>query len=308
MIADKLQLGDTIGIVAPASGERKEVIDNGIAYLKKLGFHTKIGAHLYDKYGFLAGNDKSRAADFMEMFLDPNVKMVMCMRGGYGSMRIIDYIDMEIIKNNPKIFTGFSDITILLNYINKLTGLITFHGPMINSNINDEYTLKSFLSTLTEARTTYLLENPDYLALECSVNGVVEGEIVGGNLAMICSSLGTPYEIETTDKILFIEEIGEAPYRIDRMFTQLIHSGKLNKCKGFILGQFKDCGLSNYDRSFTLPQVIEDRIFSLNKPTISHFMSGHGNPKITIPIGAKVQLNCNTSEIRVLEPVVKLSS
>lgn len=305
MIGKKLKLGDTIGVISPASPEKIEVIDKGIETIENLGFKVKVGKNLYSKKGFFAGGDLERAKDIMDMFLDDNVKLILCMRGGYGSMRIIEYLDFEEIKKHPKLFMGFSDITILLNNIYQKSGLITFHGPMVSSNLLDTYTLKSFLDTLTISKNEFNISNPDHLPMECSINGISEGMVVGGNLCLICSTLGTPYEIDTNDKILFIEEISEAPYKIDRMLTQLLLNNKLQNCRGFILGQFKDCGLPNYDRSFTLEEVLEDRIFSLKKPTLNHFMSGHSYPKLTLPIGANVRIDCNIGEIKILEKVVE---
>lgn len=305
MIGKKLKLGDTIGIISPASPEKIEIIDKGIETIESLGFKVKIGKNLYSKKGFFAGGDLERAKDIMDMFLDDDVKLILCMRGGYGSMRIIEYLNFEEIKNHPKLFMGFSDITTLLNNIYEKSNLITFHGPMVSSNILETFTLKSFMDTLTLPKNEFIIDNPDHLPLECSVNGIAEGQIVGGNLCLICSTLGTPYEIDTKDKILFLEEIGEAPYKIDRMLTQLLLNNKLQNCKGFILGQFKDCGLPNYDRSFTLEEVLEDRIFSLKKPTLNHFMSGHSYPKLTLPIGANVRIDCNIGEIKILEKVVE---
>lgn len=305
MIGKKLKLGDTIGIISPSSPEKIEIINRGIDVIESLGFKVKCGKNLYSKKGFFAGGDIDRAKDIMDMFLDDEVKLILCMRGGYGSLRIIEYLDFETIKKHPKLFMGFSDITTLLNNISQKSELITFHGPMVSSNILETYTLKSFLDTLTLSKNEFIIHNPNHLPLECSVNGIAEGICSGGNLCLICSTLGTPYEIDTNDKILFIEEISEAPYKIDRMLTQLLLNKKLQHCKGFILGQFKSCGLPNYDRSFTLEEVLEDRIFSLKKPTISHFMSGHSYPKLTLPIGAKIRIDCNIGEIKIMEQVVK---
>lgn len=305
MIAKKLKYGDTIGIVSPASPENVDSIEKGVSFIKKLGFNVKLGKHIYDKNGYLAGSDKDRANDIMDMFLDNTVSMILCIRGGYGSMRILPYIDFDIIKNNPKIFVGFSDITTLLNNIYSKCGLITFHGPMASSKLDDKYTLKSFLDTLMVEEATYTIDNPPDYPIECSNNGITEGILVGGNLCLLTSTLGTPYELDTKDKILFIEDVGEAPYKIDRMLTQLLLAGKLTDCTGFILGQFKNCSLPHYERSFTLDEVLNDRLLSLKKPTLKHFMSGHSYPKLTIPIGSKIRLDCNKGIINILEPVIK---
>lgn len=304
MLGKKLCFGDTIGVIAPASAEKPEAVESGIEYLKSQGFNVKRGKHILDRLGFLAGNDKDRAQDLMDMFLDESVKMILCIRGGYGTMRTLPYIDFNIIKNNPKIFVGFSDITTYLNNFYDKCGLITFHGPMLTSNFGDDITIKSFLSTLMNGDTPYTLSNPKNINTKNNTNAVVEGSLVGGNLALLCATLGTPYEVDTTNKILFIEDVGEEPYSIDRMLTHLLLANKLQVCKGIILGQFTRCTLPHYERSLTLEQVIEDRILSLNIPTISNFMSGHDYPKLTLPIGAKISLDCKTGTINVLKPVV----
>lgn len=306
LIGKKLNYGDTIGIVSPSSPEKPEAIKRGIDFLTKLGFKVKIGNHVYDKYGYLAGEDKARAEDIMDMFLDKDVDMILCIRGGYGSMRTLPYIDFDVIKNNPKIFVGFSDITTYLNVFFNKAGLITFHGPMASSNLEDEYTLKSFLDTLMKGNRKYIIKNPPKIDMKCEISGNASGDIVGGNLSLISNTIGTPYEVNFKNNILFIEDVHEEPYSIDRMLTHLLLCGKLQECSGFILGQFKNCTLPHYERSLRLEEVIKDTILSLNKPTISNFMSGHDYPKLTLPIGAKAHINCNAKTIEILEPVVHL--
>lgn len=300
----KLKKGDTIGLVSPAGPEDPKAIKKGIEFLKSLGFNIKEGKHLYDKEKYLAGSDIDRATDLMDMFKDTDVDMILCVRGGYGTMRILPLLDFDIIKKNPKIFMGFSDITTLLNMIAQKSNIITFHGPMGSSSLDEKYTLESFLNMLTNCKSEFKIDNPKDFDIKEEVAGYAEGEIVGGNLCLICSTLGTPYEIDFKNKILFIEEIGEAPYKIDRMLTQLLLCNKLQECSGFILGQFKGCELSNYERSFKLDEVIRDRILSLGKPTLSNIMSGHDYPKLTIPIGCKCLLDTYAKSIKIIEPVV----
>lgn len=303
MIGKKLTPGDTIGLISPASPQNIEVIKSGIEFLKNKGFNVKEGKYIYNRYGYLAGSDEERSEDLTNMFLDKSIKMILCIRGGYGSMRTLPYIDFNIIKSNPKIFVGFSDITTYLNIFYEKCGLITFHGPMLNSKF-DPITLRSLFNTIMKPATSFTISNPDNINATCNFDKPIEGILVGGNLSLICSTLGTDYEINTKNKILFIEDVSEEPYSIDRMLTQLILSGKLDKCSGIVIGQFKNCTLPHYERSLTLEQVIADRILKLNKPTILNFMSGHDYPKLTLPIGAKVRLNPISSSIEVLEPVV----
>jgi muramoyltetrapeptide carboxypeptidase len=306
MLGNRLKIGDTIGLVAPAGIESAEKIEKGIEKLKSLGFNIKKGEHIYDKWGYFAGKDEDRAKDIMDMFEDDEVSMVLCVRGGYGAMRSMPYLDFDKIKKNPKIFMGYSDITVLLNTIYQKEGLVTFHGPMINSNLEVDETLNSFLSTVMRGYEEYCIENPVHIPMVSNTDKSVEGKIVGGNLSLICGVLGTTYEIDMKDKILFIEEVDEAPYRIDRMLTQLQLTGKLEECSGIVLGQFTDCDGDGEDKNtFTLSQVLEDRIMTLDKPVLINFMCGHDNPKLVLPIGAKARLNCKRGQIEILQSVVK---
>ncbi|MFL0195643.1 LD-carboxypeptidase [Clostridium sp. WILCCON 0269] len=304
MLGKKLEKGDTIGIVSPSSPEDPKTIEESIRFLENLGFNVKEGNHIYDKWGYLAGTDKDRAQDLMDMFLDKDVDAILCVRGGYGAMRLLPLINFDIIKKEPKIFAGFSDITTLLNNIYQKCNLITFHSPMCNSKF-DPSTLKSFLDTLMFGYNPFTIENADNIPTDYFNGEYVKGELAGGNLSLICGTAGTPYAINTENKILFIEEVAEEPYKIDRMLTHLTLNGTLQKCKGFILGQFKDCEFSSYEQSLTLSEILEDRILSLKKPTLVNFQSGHSYPKITIPIGANVEIDLKNGKIHLLEPMVK---
>lgn len=282
-----LKTGSTIGIISPASCEDKNVIKEKLRVFSNLGFKLKLGAHLFDKYGYLAGTDYCRAYDLNNMFLDNSIDGIICFRGGYGSMRTLPYINKHVIRSNPKFFCGYSDITLLLNYFSNL-GLITFHGPMINSSFSDKITLDSFkeISSYNQKGYTYNLSKFD------NINYInpndFSGKLVGGNLSMIYSSLGTPYEVKTKNSILLLEEVNENPYAIDRMLTSLIFNKKIFKsCNAIILGSFEGCTLSNYSKSFTLKEIIIDRLKPLNIPIITGFPFGHSYPNITVPIGTK---------------------
>ncbi len=304
LIGNRLKKGDTIGLVSPASAEKSEKIKEKIEVLKRLGFNVKEGKHIYDKWGYLAGTDVDRASDIMDMFSDKSVDMILCTRGGYGSMRLLPLIDFNIIKENPKIFAGFSDITTLLNNIYSRCHIVTFHSPMCTSTF-DDFTLKSFLDTLTCGHIPFTIKNPENIPTQYFNGEYAAGTLIGGNLSLISSLLGTSYALNTENKILFIEDVGEEPYKIDRMLTQLTLSGDLQKCSGFILGQFTNCKLPHYEQSLTLTEVLQDRVLSLKKPTLVNFQSGHSYPRITLPIGSSVEVNFKKGEIHVLESVVK---
>ena len=304
MLGKRLCLGNTIGLISPASPENTQTIQKAILFLRNQGFNIIEGAHLYDNWGYLAGKDKDRAFDVMEMFENKSVDMILCIRGGYGSSRLLPYLDYNVIKKYPKIFAGFSDITVFLNSFYEKCGLTTFHSPMGSSNLEDIETLKSFMFTFMKGYEPYTIKNPSKFTTQCIVKGIAEGNLIGGNLGLICNSLGTPYEIDMKDKILFIEEVGEEPYRVDRILTQLLLAKKLQQCSGIILGQFKDCDLPHYERSLTLEEVFYDRLYNLDIPMFSGFCSGHDYPKLTLPIGARVKIDTQDGAIHVMEAVV----
>ncbi|MBU5591693.1 LD-carboxypeptidase [Clostridium sp. MSJ-4] len=300
MLANKLEFGDTIAVVAPAGFEDNSLIDEKISIISSLGFNIKRAEHLYNKYGYLAGQDIDRAKDVMDAFLDDSVKAIICFRGGYGSLRILPYLNFEIIRKNPKIFMGFSDITALLNAIYEKSSLITFHGPMINSDMMNIYNLKSFVNTLMKNSDTFEIINPKTNMMRFYGSESADGILVGGNLSLICSTLGTDYEIDTKDKILFIEDVDEEPYKIDRMLTQLKLCNKLSECKGFIVGDFIDCHSSN-SMSFSLEEVLKKDLLSFNKPTVIGISSGHGSTNLILPIGARCKINTNEKKIEICE-------
>ncbi|MGM9972863.1 MAG: LD-carboxypeptidase [Clostridiaceae bacterium] len=295
----------TIGIIAPASPKPKQEIDEKLSSFSSLGFKIKKGNHLYDSHGYLAGKDMDRAEDLNLMYSHKEVDAILCYRGGYGTMRMMPYVNYNLLYNNLKIFVGYSDLTIFLNYISDRFKTITFHGPMASSDFSEEYTRNSFLKTLMEGYEPYTILNPENHPLEANCDINVEGRLAGGNLSLIYASLGTPYEVNFNNKILFIEEIGENPYAIDRMLTALMLSGKLRSCRGIILGHFTDCDDPSDGGSLALKEVLEDRLMKLNLPILSGFCSGHSYPNLTLPIGAKIKMDCKNNKIEVLEPVVR---
>ena len=297
----KLNPGDIISVISPASPTDENIINSSLDKLKTMNFSFKVYKNLYKNIGYLAGTDEERAFDLNSSIEDSSTKAVMCMRGGYGSLRIMDLINWNLFKNNPKIFMGFSDITPILNYIFKEFELITFHSPMLTSDLSNNYSKESLLSTITISKSNYTIQNPENIELKSFLkNREAIGNIVGGNLSLICSTLSTKYEIPFENNILFIEEINESPYKIDRL-THLYLSGKIQKCSGIILGQFTNC---IDDSKVSVEDVIIEKLKLINKPSIYNLCSGHGEPRLTIPIGAKAKINTDTSTIEILENVV----
>lgn len=275
----KLKVGDTIGIVSPASGDSADVINYNISSFKNLGFKIKEGKYLRRKNDYLAASDKERAEDLMEMFKDKEVKAIVAYRGGYGCIRMLPYLDMGVIKKNPKILCGYSDLTVLLNYLSQKTGLITFHGPMINSKISsDEITKNSFLSLLTDESNLINISTRDF---KVENKELFRGILCGGNLTMICSTLGTPYEINTRNKILMIEDVNEENYAIDRYLMQLKLSGKLDSCRAFLIGYFTPYNPKTINTILSI-------LLPYKKPIIYNIPFGHDYPNITLPIGSSI--------------------
>lgn len=303
MKAKCLQPGGTIGIIAPASPTDPVEQEMALGILTDFGYRVKLGRSLCKRYGYLAGRDEIRAKDINEMFADPEVDAVFCMRGGYGTPRILDRIDYEIIKENPKIFVGYSDITALHVAIYKKTGLVTFHGPMV-------FELAKRFDALSWSTLFGNLTNPDpvggYISSlgNCQytiVKGEAEGKLIGGNLSLLAALIGTPYEVDTKDKILFIEEVEEEPYRIDRMLTQLRLAGKLQQAKGIIITECTNCEAADEEKSLTVKQVLEDILKPLGIPAYYGLKVGHTAVNLTLPIGVHVKMNAEKRWLEIKE-------
>ncbi len=242
LIPDRLNYGDTVGIIAPASAPPDpKNIDRAVAVLERLGFKPKLAPNVRKRWGFLAGSDRDRAGDLMKMFTDPKVKGIICVRGGYGSARLLPRLDYRAIHAHPKIFVGYSDITSLHCAFLVKSNLVSFHGPMLNSDFVEkdlpDFTLQSFLKTLTQPSPPGSIRD-GYRQKTVTVlrPGVVSGPLVGGNITLLCAALGTPYRPSFKNRILFFEDLDEAPYRFDRMLTQLLNAGLLQQVAGIAIG------------------------------------------------------------------------
>ena len=285
-----LKMGGKIAIVAPAGPLEAETVLKGEEVLKEMGFDVIITPSCFERKGYLAGlSDRQRAEDIM-MFADDEVDAILCMRGGYGCNRIIPYFKNFKFENYPKPFIGYSDITYLHLFFNQYHHLITYHGPMLKDLlIKNETTTNHFLETIMGETTFDMIDVPYYNQTVCPASGI----LVGGNLTIICSTLGTPYEIDTRGKILFIEEVNEPVYAVDRLLMQLKFSGKLNDAAGIILGDF-----NVYDKKET-DKLLKRTLTSCHKPIAYNIPSGHCNPLITLPLGAYVTLNPQTNSLSI---------
>lgn len=301
-----LRKGDTIGVISPAgpiTGGHIKHLEDGLMKLKNLGYKIVLGHYIYNSRGYLAGNDVQRAYDLMQMFARKDVQAIFCSRGGYGTERLVDFLNIDIIKENPKILAGFSNITFLLNLFYQSAGLITFHGPMIRKlgTEKEDCNLDFMLDVLTEKRESFEISVPTSSSFNVLVPGKSTGILVGGNLTTLISTLGTKYEIDTNGRILLLEDVDEPAYAIDRMLTLLKNSGKLDRCLGIILGEFTNCEDScgrNVD------SISREIICPLGKPAVHCTAIGHGRYNITLPVGALVKMDTAAGSIRVLEPVV----
>ena len=309
----RLRRGMTVGLVTPASNAwENEDIRFAIDVVRSLGFKVKEGEHLYQRTQYLAGPDAARAQDINTMFADPEVDAVFCLRGGYGTPRILPMLDYDTIRNNPKVLLGYSDITALLNAIYQRSGLITFHGPIAAQNFTD-YTLEEFGKVLVSGESPVRLGAPPPFEagpgraerknrITRFRGGKAHGRLIGGNLTLICSLLGTPYEPDFRDKILFLEDVGEAPYRIDRMLTQLWLAGKLDQVAGIAFGKFTEAETSG--NTFSVEHVMRERCSGLEVPVVRGLMIGHVEDQTVVPVGAMAELDGDNGSLVLLEPVV----
>jgi muramoyltetrapeptide carboxypeptidase len=307
--------GQTVGIISPsaASADRMEYTFAKEA-MEAMGLKVKVGSNFKNRFGHLAGTDEERAADFNAMFADPEVKAIICLRGGSGAARILPLIDYEQVKANPKPLLGYSDITALHCALYSQTGLISFHGPNGSGSWNSfhanqfqqlffDQKLLSFKNEVTKGDDLVAKGN----RIQTLTKGTVEGKILGGNLTVLTALSGTPYYPDFQDAILFIEDVGEDPYRIDRMMSTLKLNGTLGKIKGFVFGQCSDCKPGSGYGAFTVDQIMDQYIIPLNIPAYIGAMIGHISKQFIIPVGARVRLNADQGSITLLEKVFRTS-
>ncbi|RAI91682.1 S66 peptidase family protein [Algoriphagus yeomjeoni] len=311
LLPKAIKKGDTVGLIAPsaAMADRMQFTFAQEA-LEALGFQVKLGENLKNRYGHLAGTDEERAGDLNEMFSDKDIKAIICIRGGSGAARILPMIDYKSIAKNPKPLLGYSDITALHCAIHAQTGLITFHGPMGSSTWNS-FNVKQFEKVFIEKEKVTFenihAESDDLVVksnrIQTLKGGTAEGKILGGNLTVLTAISGSPYYPDFKDAILFIEDVGEDPYKVDRMMSTLKLNGTLDQIKGFVFGQCSDCEPGGGYGSLTLDQVLDDYILPLKIPAYSGAMIGHISKQFIIPVGANVQMDADKGTISLLDSV-----
>jgi len=310
-----LHPGDTVGLVTPST----YVSDPDRLWLaqrtiEELGLRCKMGSRVGRREGYLGGTIRERVEDLHAMFADPEVKAVFCVRGGYGSAMLLDSLDYGLIRKNPKIFLGYSDITALHLAIHRLAGLVTFHGPVVLSGLSD-WTLEHFRRALFETKPLGLLSNPPeprpirprhpWRAVR---PGQARGRLAGGNLTLISTTLGTPYEIQTEGRILFLEDVGEEPYSIDRMLTHLRLAGKFRGIRGLIWGECSACRprefQPGFESTFSTGEVVQNILGSLDVPVLAGLVIGHTDDQLTLPLGVEAELDAGAGTLTILEPAL----
>ncbi|MBN2287930.1 MAG: LD-carboxypeptidase [Candidatus Glassbacteria bacterium] len=307
----RLKAGDTIGLVAPASPLLSfSDIDRAKRVLGSLGFAVAEGDHIRSRHGFLAGEDRLRAGDLEKMFADRKVRGIFALRGGYGSARLLDLLDWELIAANPKVLLGHSDLTALLLAVYQRAGMVTFWGPLAGYDLgrtSTPFKLKWLQAVLCDSRPGLRLPQgpPGRRWRTIRRAGTAEGRLVGGNLSLLCSLLGTPFEPDTAGALLFFEDVDEEPYRFDRMLGQLAMAGKLARAAGIVVGKCVNCEPQGRMRhSFRLHQVLQDRLGGLDIPVVYGTALGHEADKITLPIGIRARLDIEKGNLTLLEPAV----
>ncbi|UKS29907.1 LD-carboxypeptidase [Paenibacillus sp. HWE-109] len=298
-----LKRGDTIGIVTLGSPLAQDTIHTGISVLQSMGFQVILGDYVYAVNGFLAGTDEQRAIDLMNMFANPKVNMILPTRGGVGVAGILPHLDYELISANPKILTGYSDASVLLNTLYQFSDLVTFSSLLLIDfrASTPAFNFNQFFEAVSTVKSPRRIQNPPGKVLTSKVVGNVTAPMVGGNLSSITDTLGTSFEIETRGKILFLEEIHEPINKVYRMIKHLILAGKLYDCVGIVMGECSGCP-DAYGKSYN--DLINELLVPLGKPLMTNLAAAHGIYKVAVPIGALVNLNTYTSVLTVLEPTV----
>jgi muramoyltetrapeptide carboxypeptidase len=297
-----LRPGDLIGIVAPASNVKLDLLEAGCRELERLGFRTLYRPGITSTHRYLSGTDERRAAEFLEMLRNPEVRAIFCARGGYGCSRIVPYLEPELLRVNPKIINGASDVTTLLALLDR-SGLTGFHGPMVATSFRlgeAAYDKSILLNVLSGSTVRFPTRETTVLR-----PGEARGRLTGGCLSLVAATLATPYEIDTTDSILVLEDIDAKPYQIDRMLTQLVQAGKFDSVKGVVFGEMMNC-MQHTNQGYALEEVLLDLLGSTRFPILYGFPTGHtSKPNVLVPFGVEARLALGADSVfELLEPAV----
>lgn len=300
----RLKKGDTVGVIAPSSPPNLENLKKALPFLEELGLKVKMGKSVEATNGYLAGSDDERLADLHAMFEDPEIAGIICAGGGYGAARYTDRIDFAMIKENPKVFWGYSDITFLHTAIGEYSELVTFHGPMLASDVGKPEFHERSASMFGQLFGPFeLFYSEEISPLASLTGGIAEGELVGGNLSLIRSAIGTKFELDVKGKILLIEDIDEEPYQVDEMLNQLRMARKFDEAAGIVIGDFKNAEPKKREKSLTLDEVFDHYFSDLKIPVVKGFKIGHCEPHFSVPLGAKARLDADAKTLTILPGV-----
>jgi muramoyltetrapeptide carboxypeptidase len=303
-----LHQGDTVAIVAPASNLKAEYFERGVAEIERLGFRAKYEAGILSKDRYTAGTDERRASELIKAFADPQVKAVWGARGGYGVMRLLNLLDQDVLRKNPKIFIGYSDLTVLHLYLYRRFKWVSFHGPMVAKDLaggEEHYDRESLIKAIMQTTPLGEIRSTKTEMLHRGAGGRVNGRLLGGCLSLIASSMGTPYELDTRGAILFLEEVGTKPFAIDRMLQQLKLAGKFDEVCGIVFGEMLDC-VQHADQGYRIQDVLAECTAGLGVPVMFGLPSGHspvGN--LTLPLGVRASLDAEKGALRIEEGAVE---
>lgn len=309
----RLKRGDTVGLIAPGGYTTDRAIEKAVRNIEALGFKVRTGTYLREVFGNYGGSVQQRLADLHAMFLDPDVKAIWPIRGGSGCISLLSGLDYDLIRRNPKVLIGYSDITALHLAILKQTGLVTFHGPVASSTMTP-YSTEHMMAVLTEPQASYTIpmsqENAEralaepHFGVHTFTHGVATGALMGGNLSLVAALAGTPYAADIKDSILFLEEVNEAPYRIDRWMTQLDLAGGFRNAAALVVGICENCGPEHEDISLTLERTLGLHLHPLTIPAVSGYSIGHIRNQFTLPMGIQARIDTAAQTITLLEPAV----
>jgi muramoyltetrapeptide carboxypeptidase len=296
-----LRPGDTVGIVAPGSPIKRDLLLAGCEGLRRLGYKPLYNDSILDRDLYFAGSVTRRARELEEMFERDDVRAIICARGGYGTNYLLEELDLAQLKRHPKIFVGYSDVTTLLTWFTNAAGLVTFHGPMVTKDlaVPQGIHLASWNAALTAA-SAWELNFPSGSEVKVLLEGSAEGTLYGGCLSMLAASLGTPFEIDTRDTILFMEDVAAKPFQVDRMLMQLKLAGKLETVRGIVFGEMLDCAQPGVEQDYTLEEVVTRVLRDLNIPIAYGLRSGHvTRENITLPLGVRCSLEAKKNGVRL---------
>jgi muramoyltetrapeptide carboxypeptidase len=309
----RLKKGDLVGLIAPGGYTSDASIQKAVKNIEALGYRVKPGNYLREVWGNYGGTVAARIADLHGMFRDPDVKAIWAIRGGSGCISLLKHLDFELIRKHPKILLGYSDITALHLAIHRHAGVVTFHGPVASSTLSD-YASEHMLAVLSDPRASYTipmsvenaqraLQEPQY-AIRTVHGGTATGPLLGGNLSLVSALAGTPYAADFKDSLLFLEEVNEEPYRIDRWMTQLDLAVGLDKAAGVMIGICENCGPQGNGSSLTLDETFDVHLQPLHVPAVTGYSIGHIRNQFTIPVGVRATLDTERQTLTLLEPAV----